>query len=222
MANTALIIGAGPGVGLAVARRFGREGFTLGLIARRQEQLDVYIRELADAGMTALGFPADAGDTTALAGAIAGAKAALGAPSVLVYNAAAARMSKASEIAPETVMNDFAVSVVGAIIAAQAVIPEMRAAGAGTILLTGGGFSLYPNANFASLSIGKAGIRSLAFAMGDELEPQGIHVATVTILGTVAPDTAFDPDTIAEHYWALHTQVTGAWEREIQFRGTAG
>ena len=40
-------------------------------------------------------------------------------------------------------------------------------------------------------------------------------MATVTVGGTVAPGTAYDPDDIAEHYWRLHTQPAGAWEREV-------
>ena len=71
----------------------------------------------------------------------------------------------------------------------------------------------------ASLGVGKAAIRNLAFSLHADLKDSGIHAATVTICGTVAPGTAFDPDRIAEAYWQLHTQAAGAFERELQFRG---
>jgi hypothetical protein len=71
----------------------------------------------------------------------------------------------------------------------------------------------------ASLGVGKAGIRNLAFSLFAELKDSGIHAATVTICGLVKPGTAFDPDKIAESYWALHAQPPGAFEREIQIRG---
>ena len=56
----------------------------------------------------------------------------------------------------------------------------MRAAGRGSILLTGGGLALDPTGWLpaASLAVGKAGLRSLAFSMHKELAPEGIHVGT--------------------------------------------
>ena len=91
----------------------------------------------------------------------------------------------------------------------------------GSILFTGGGLALYPEygANASSLTAGKSALRGLTYAMAKELEPEGIHVATVTIAGTVAEGTAFAPDTIAECYWALHQQPKAQWSTEIVFNG---
>jgi len=94
----------------------------------------------------------------------------------------------------------------------------MRASGKGTILFTGGGLALHPNPQVASLSVGKAAIRNLAYSLGAELELEGIQVATVTIAGYVKPGTHFDPDLIAETYWQLHTQKTGERQREIVYK----
>jgi short-subunit dehydrogenase len=114
---------------------------------------------------------------------------------------------------------DLDVSVVGAFTAAQHVLPAMRARSAGTVLLTGGGFAFEPIPEMASLDVGKAAIRNLAFSLHADLKDSGVHAATVTICGTVAPGTPFDPDRIADAYWQLHVQPTGAFERELQFRG---
>jgi hypothetical protein len=62
-------------------------------------------------------------------------------------------------------------------------------------------------------------VRALTQLLAKEYEPSGSHVATVTICGTVAPGTAFDPDEIAERYWRLHTEPIGAWEREVVSEG---
>jgi len=70
----------------------------------------------------------------------------------------------------------------------------------------------------ASLSIGKAGIRSLAYTLAQEMEGTGIHVATVTIGGTVEPGTHFDPDLIAQSYLNLHRQAPGTFETEVLYR----
>ena len=93
----------------------------------------------------------------------------------------------------------------------------MAGAGGGTIVITGG--MPEPDPAFTSLSLGKAGVRALTTLLASEYGPAGIHVATVTVGGAVAPGGRYDPDTIAEHYWRLHTQPPQAWEHEVIARG---
>ncbi len=218
MSGVAIIAGAGPGVGLAVARRFAREGFSLGLIARREAPL----RE-ASAG---LGVPvavaaADLAEPGAAARAIGAITAALGPATVLVYNAAGVTPGPAMAMEEAGFARDLALSVTGAFAAARAVHPAMRAAGGGTMLFTGGGLALAPanGAGVASLTAGKSGLRGLVHALAGELAGEGIHVATVTIAGFVVPGTGFDPELIAERYWAVHQEKRGAWTVEAVFTG---
>jgi NAD(P)-dependent dehydrogenase (short-subunit alcohol dehydrogenase family) len=70
----------------------------------------------------------------------------------------------------------------------------------------------------ASLGAGKAALRNLAFSLHADLAPAGIHAGTVTICGTVKPGTAFDPDRIADSFWALHAQPAGSFEREVMVK----
>jgi hypothetical protein len=77
------------------------------------------------------------------------------------------------------------------------------------------------NPRYVSLSLGKAGVRALVSLLDQEYGAAGVHVATVTVAGPVAPDTAFDPDQIAEHYWLLHTQPRERWQSEVLFSGLA-
>jgi short-subunit dehydrogenase len=205
-------------MGLAIARRFGREGFTLGLVARRAEALTGYAAELQQEGIDAAGFTANAGLTETLKEAFEQIKAQLGPPEVLVYNVAAITPGVPSQLPVEGLLANFTVNVAGALVAAQQVIPDMRAEGRGTILFTGGGLAFNPFPQAASLAIGKAGLRNLCYSLGEELEPEGIHVAIVTIAGTVKVGTFFDPARIAEKYWQLHSQPAGQWEREIIYR----
>lgn len=160
------------------------------------------------------GIPADAGNEAELRAAIR----EFGAAEVLVYNASAGHAGPATALGVEDAITDFKVNALGAVVATQEVVPAMRAAGRGTILFTGGGLALQPMAQLASLSMGKAAIRNLTFAMAEELEPAGIHVATVTVCGFVQPGTKFDPDKIAEVYQALHEQPRDKWEREVIFK----
>jgi NAD(P)-dependent dehydrogenase (short-subunit alcohol dehydrogenase family) len=219
MQPSAVVVGAGPGIGLAVARRFAREGFAVGLIARRQEALDGYVLELLGEHDVVLGVAADAADPIALEGAWAAVVDALGDPDVLVYNAMGARpLGAPTTLELADLSATLAVNVGGALMAAQLAAPAMRAAGRGTMVLTGGGLAHEPMAGASALSIGKAGMRSLTFCLAQELAPEGIHVATVTVCGRVEPGTHFDPDRIADEYWRLHTEPSTAWTTEVTYR----
>jgi short-subunit dehydrogenase len=213
------LVGMGPGVSAAVARRFAREGYAIGAVARNAEKLEQQLSELRASGFKAVGASADAGDIGSLRAALGQLQDELGEASVLVYNAAGVTYQPLAAVSAERFAADLAVSVVGAFIAAQHVLPAMRARGAGTVLLTGGGFAFEPMPMMASLSVGKAAIRNLAFSLHADLKDSGVHAATVTICGTVAPGTPFDAERIAEAYWQLHVQPAGAFDRELQFRG---
>lgn len=212
------VAGVGPGVGLAVAKRFGREGFRLALLARRAEALDKYVAALDQEGLEASAFPADAANFDSLKEALAQVKAQLGSPDVLVYNPAVIVEGNPSTLDVEELMADFRVNVGGALVCAQQVIPDMKAKRSGTLLFTGGGLALRPQPRYTSLAIGKAGLRNLTYSLAAELESDSIHVATITIAGFVQPGSHFDPDLIAEKYWELHAQTAGAWEREIVYK----
>jgi len=216
--STIVIVGMGPGVSAAVARRFGKEGFKVVAMARRAGALKTEIDALAAAGIAAQAEVADAADPPSLAAALGRVAAVHGTPDVLVYNAAGGRYKPLAELATAELLADLQVSIGGALAATQAVLPGMKARGSGTLLFTGGGFAFEPMPAMASLGVGKAGLRNLAFSLFGDLKDSGIHAATVTICGLVKPGTAFDPDRIAESYWHLHAQPRGAYEREVMVK----
>jgi short-subunit dehydrogenase len=94
----------------------------------------------------------------------------------------------------------------------------MRASGSGTILVTGGGFADHPIPALATVSLGKAALRSAATMLGADLEPDGIRVATLTIAGQIVAGTSFDPERIAERYWEV-VHGDGPWQAEFRFTG---
>lgn len=210
-----VVVGVGPGIGLAVARRFAREGLRIALLARREIALAAYAAELKASGADVYTFAVDVADSAALIQAFQQVIFQIGAPDVLVYNASATVQGTASVLDPEDLLAAFRVNVVAALICVQQVLPQMRAQQRGTILLTGGGLALKPVPELAGLAIGKAGLRSLSHSLAAELAGDGIHVATVTVCGYVQPGTYFDPDRIAEIYWQLHCQEPGQWEHEV-------
>jgi NAD(P)-dependent dehydrogenase (short-subunit alcohol dehydrogenase family) len=216
----ALVIGAGPGIGLATGRRFAREGFNVGLVAREGGCLEAFEGALAEAGApSARTLAADVRDAEALQQALERLQDGnLGEPRVLVYNASFGHATPPSRLGPEELEEAFRANVLAALQSARGVLPALRAAGRGTILFTGGGLALSPKAREASLSIGKAALRSLALCLAEELEPEGIHVATLTVQGFVQAGTPFGPDLVAEQFWELHSEPQGAWRREAILR----
>jgi NAD(P)-dependent dehydrogenase (short-subunit alcohol dehydrogenase family) len=213
----AIVIGAGPGIGTSVARRLARAGLPVAVLARSRATVDAALATLAGAGVETLGLTADVTDEPALRAALDEAVARFGVPDVLVYNAAVIQSDPFGELRAAGHLEAWAVNVVGAITAIAHLGPAMAQAGAGTILITGGMPEPVPEAT--SLSLGKAGVRALTELVARAYEPSGVHVATVTVGGGVAPGSAFDPDEIAEEYWRLHTQPAGSWERVVLYAG---
>ena len=208
-----VIIGAGPGIGRAVARRFAREGMPVVLIARNQRTVDDTAAAVTADGGVALPLVADSADELALRAALDQAEDAFGVPDVVIYNAEIIQRDAPGELPARRQLEAWAVNVVGALTAAAHVAPKMASRGTGSFLVTGG--MPQPDPRYVSLSLGKAGVRALVALLDAQYGPAGVHVATVTVCGTVAPGTAFDPDDIAEHYWHLHRQPKGHWSREL-------
>jgi NAD(P)-dependent dehydrogenase (short-subunit alcohol dehydrogenase family) len=198
-----------------VAVRFAKEGLPVGLVARSS------LGEVA-AAVEAYGVPvvtatADAGDEESLRAALDAVADRLGPPDVLVYNAAVIRPDAPGELSTREHLDTWAVNVLGAHTAAAHVLPGMAGRGRGTFLVTGG--MPEPKPEYLSLSLGKAGVRALVGALDQAYRPAGVHVASVTVAGAVAPGTDFDPDDIAEHYWRLHVAPPAEWVTEVVHSG---
>ena len=187
-----IIVGYGPGNGQGIARAFGRAGFSLGLLARSPGKLSGPLAELEAAGYAAELIAADAGDEQSLTAGLGTARDRLGDAEVLVYNAVAFRWRRQP---PSRPINSWPTSgrTSRALVAANFVLPAMKARRSGAVLFTGGGWALYPSAAVASTAIGKAGTTPPgAHAVGGA-PGSGVRAGTVTIMGLVAAGTAFDP-----------------------------
>ena len=215
--NHLLLIGAGPGIGAGVVRRFGREGFRATLISRggSADLAD----ELRAGGLEIDAIAADIADLDGYRKTLEGIFAAPGAPGVVVYNAALPDPGQILDAGVEQMRTAHDVDVVGAVVAAQVAAPVLRAAGGGTLLATSGGFADNPVPALATLSIGKAALRSAQTLIAADVAEDGIHGATVTVVGAVKPGTDFDPDKIAELFWTAHTDPKDAWQTEYRFTG---
>jgi NADP-dependent 3-hydroxy acid dehydrogenase YdfG len=192
-----IIVGAGPGIGAATARRFAAAGYDIGLLARDADRLQAFAAELEKGG-TKVGWAAvDIADPTALDATLRRMTDHTGRVDVLVHNAVAFRAVPATELTSEQLLADLGVGVASLLTAVQAVLPVLREQHTGTIIATGSGAADHPSTSAASLGVQKAALRNLIQALAAELSGEGIHVATVTVRGRVAEGTPFSPEAIA-------------------------
>lgn len=209
---TIVIVGAGPGLGLSIARRFGREGFQVALIARRQDKLDALVGRLAEEGIEAAGFAADILDRPALTAALGRAVDRFGPVDVLEFSPAphspadtALAPVGALEVNPDNVQRQIEYYVHGAVTAAQAVLPSMIERGSGTLLFTTGASSTLVFPQMGNVGIAGGGLRTWVLALNAALADKGVyaaHIPLATWIGSGGPET--QPDTIAENYWELY------------------
>jgi len=167
------IVGAGPGLGAAVARRFGTEGFGVALIARSQERVDALAAELADDGVTARGFSADVRELSTLTAALESAAETLGPIEVLQYSPIPQKdfMLPLLETGPADLVGPIEFSIYGPVAAVQHVLPGMRSLGRGTILIVNGGSAVRPAGRVTGTSIAFAGESAYAQMLHNELAP---------------------------------------------------
>lgn len=205
--SPAIVIAAGPGIGLAVARRFAREGLAIAVIARTNATVSALKRDLAPAGAAIVPLTADVTDEVALRTALDTAVARLGPSQVVVYIAGAIQADAPGELTAQQQLDAWAVNVVGAITAAAHLAPAMARRGGGTYLITSG--VPEPDPAYTSLSLGKAGVRALAVLLDKQYAPIGVRAATVTVAGPVALLAGTPPSRSEWRHDALYTGLVG-------------
>ncbi len=202
---TIAVIGAGPGLGAAVARRFGAEGFAVALVSRDQEKLDVLAAQLRDDGVVARGYAADVREPATLEDALARAAAELGPVSALQYSPLPSRdyLKPVLDLTPDLALEALRFSALGLIHAARAVLPAMRAAGEGTIALVNGGTSVKARAGFAGTSVAFPAESAYGEMLHEALTEEGIRVFQLVIPGAI-PKLRYTIDQVADRIWELH------------------
>jgi short-subunit dehydrogenase len=198
--------------------RFAVGCYRVTLVARSTDRLGGLAAGLADTGAEIGTFEADASDPEGLRARMTELYRGEHPPGVIVYNAVIGAPDQLLSSSVAHLQAAYAVDVISAIVVAQVAAPAMKASGFGTMIVTGGGFADHPIPALATVSLGKAALRSAATMLGADLEPDGIRVATLTIAGQIVAGTAFDPDRIAERYWDV-VQSDGPWQAEFRFTG---
>ena len=222
----AVVAGAGPGNGAALARRFADAGYAVALLARSRATLDA----LQEAIAGSRGYACDVGSPQSVADAFAAIRADFGDVDVLIYNAGSGIFADVEQITPDQFEASWRVNAYGALLCAQQVIPAMKAAGRGSIVFIGATASRRGGPKTAAFAPAKAAQRSLAESMARSLWPSGIHVCLIIVDGVVdlprtraamadKPDSFFvQPSAVAETAFQLTRQERSAWSFEVEAR----
>ena len=212
-----VVVGAGPGVGASVARRFGSERYDVALLARTTTALDALGRQLQDEGITAGWTALDVTDEEALTAAITRFGGYAGRIDVLHFNPSAFRQLDPLHLGVEELLEDVRLGVGALLTAVRAARPFMSAGA--RVTATGSMAADKPWNQAASLGVQKAALRNLVRSLDTTLRPDGIRAVSVTVNGTLQRGTAFDPDRVADAIYAAVTRPDEAWTDEVPYDG---
>ncbi|MFF7047301.1 SDR family NAD(P)-dependent oxidoreductase [Streptomyces griseorubiginosus] len=210
--TTFAFVGAGPGLGLATARRFGAAGHTVALISRSAEKLEALTTELAADGIKTRTSTADVLDIESLTTALHMARSSLGPIEILQYSPAPRVdfMKPVLDTSADELDASLAFSVKGPVACVNAVLPGMRELGRGTLLFVNGGSAVRPHAERAGTSIAFAAEGAYARMLHDALAPEHIHVSQLIVPGAIRPDAEHSsPEALAERLYGIHAGRDG-------------
>ena len=211
MARTIVVVGAGKGLGNAVAERFAREGFSVVLMARGEGHLRTYEAEFAAKGIEVHTQVADVTDFAGFERAFERVVETSGTPDVVLYNVGVTVADAKVTMDAQTLVERYRTDVAGAYHCVElADTPEFEAKG-GAILITGGGLALEPSADYLPLSMDKAALRTMVRALSPKLAKRGVYIGSVQVVGIIGSEPRYEPASIAERFWRLYVE-RGPWE----------
>ena len=224
--KTCVVVGAGPGNGVAFGKRFVAAGYSTALLARSADNLDNLKTALPDAHT----YPCDVTDPDAIKTAFAGVARDLGPVDTLIYNAGSGVFGSIDEIDASSFEQAWRTNAMGCYHCVSTVLPGMRSAGSGTIIIIGATAAKRGGARFAAFASAKAAQYNLAQSMARHLGSENIHVAYVVIDGMIdiprtrarmpeKPDKFFlNPADIADAVYGIAQQPPSAWTFEFDLR----
>jgi NAD(P)-dependent dehydrogenase (short-subunit alcohol dehydrogenase family) len=233
-AGAVVVLGAGAGLGGAIARRFARGGYHACVVRRHADQLAPLCEAIRAAGGTASAFGVDARKEDAVVELFDRVEREIGPVEVAVHNIGANVAFPVVDFESRKYFKIWEMACFSGFLLGREAARRMLPRGRGTILFTGATASLRSRQGMAGFAGAKHALRALAQSMARELGPQGIHVGHVVIDGPIdmpwirenfpalvaerPPGGLLAPDDVAESYWALHQQPRSAWTHELDLR----
>jgi len=220
------VVGVGEGNGEALARRFSADGYAVAMLARTKKITGPLETELPDARA----FECDVTDARSIAQTFEAIRGQLGEVEVVSYNAGSGVFGTLDDVSAEDFEKAWRLNGMGLFLVAKEVVPAMRKAGSGAIIVTGATASRRGVPRTTAFAPAKAAQKSLCEALAKQLGPEGIHVALIIIDGVVdlprtrqmmkdKPDAFFvKPSGVAELASMLVKQDRSAWTFEAEAR----
>jgi NAD(P)-dependent dehydrogenase (short-subunit alcohol dehydrogenase family) len=231
-----LVVGAGIGLGSAIARAFAAEGYVVCMTrrARHLEELEAAAQVIRDQGGVAHAFGVDARSEEETVALFAKIERDIGPLEVVVFNIGANVRFSIRETTARVFHKVWEMACFSGFLAGREAANVMVPRGRGTILFTGATASVRGRSGLAAFAAAKHGLRALAQSMARELGPEGVHVAHVVIDAGIdganardsgrdidellANSTIIRPDELAQQYVALHRQPRSVWTHEVDVR----
>lgn len=231
-----LVVGAGDGVGGAIARAFAAEGHPVCITrrARNLDQLEALAQSIRESGGTCHAFGVDARseeETVALFDRI---EAEIGPLEIVVFNIGANVRFDLTETTARVFTKVWEMACFAGFLAVREAARVMTPRGRGSILITGATASMRGREGFSAFAAAKAGLRIMAQSAARELGPKGIHVAHVVVDGAIdgvftranrgdveallETDRILKPEEIATNFVWLHKQQRSSWTHELDLR----
>lgn len=235
---TLLVLGAGPGLGMSVARRFGKEGYDIGLVSRSADRHPGYLDDLRPLGIQAVAVAADVRRPGELRRAVEEVQHRLGPVDVAYHGPGADNPGAAPrdilETGPDDVRTAVSQTVEPAVELAGLVLPGMRERGSGAVVYVAGLSAVVPLPFLGPFAPASAALRTYALTLAEAAAPDGVHVGSLVVGGLIergdihrmlttrpadtdgTPDSSLtartlDPDDLADAVWRL---ASGS-EREV-------
>lgn len=231
-----LVIGAGIGVGGAIAKAFASAGHPVCMTrrARNLDQLEPLVAEIRAEGGEAHAYGVDARSEEETAALFDAIERDVGPIGVVVFNIGANVHFGIRETTSRVFTKVWEMACFAGFLAGREAARVMAPRGRGTIIFTGATASVRGREGFAAFAAAKHGLRAVAQSMARELGPEGIHVAHVICDGSIdgvftrsnhdnvdqllADDLILKPEEIAANYVWIHRQPRSAWSHEIDLR----
>ncbi|PPR77117.1 MAG: putative oxidoreductase [Alphaproteobacteria bacterium MarineAlpha2_Bin1] len=224
-----IILGAGPSIGLAVAKKFASEGFNIALASRDINNLNNIAKNKDLVNKNVKTYKVDASNENQVISLISDAEKDLGPIEVGIYNPSRFVKKSILDLSSKEIEEGWKVTCLGGFVFGKEIAKKLLKRNKGTIIFTGATAGMRGSKDFAAFAIGKFGLRALAQSMARELHPKGIHVLWVNIDGVVNKEqsekiNAIDkesllkPYDIANCYLQLHNQSKNAWSHEVELR----
>lgn len=212
-----VVLGAGPGLGLAVARRFAAEGYVAVLATRTETDAEPLAAALRDEGHQAQGVGIDLTDPVDITGVVAGIGTRYGRIDVLHFNPSAWREKDPLHLTVPELLEDVTLGAGALLPAVQAARPYLPSGA--RVLVTGSAAADKPSPAAASLGVQKAAVRNLVTSLDATLAPDGIRAVAVQINGVLGREGPFSPRPIADAMWAAVSRADDDWTPQVPYDG---